>query len=487
MPPKGHRSGSTGRLGRTNSSGKIANGLQFTQRDLPVSKHTTATDKGKKAAGGHGTDVRLLPFDFQLVIYTGMQKNTGFQRQVSSQRVQSKEHIPQPLKRAQQPSRQAASTNKGNKPKAGFTISSPAEDDDDEEDDDEWVSSSSGAVTPNHNQDSSDSDPASDNETELTAMIHALSNQPRATANRVSQLQEAQAPELHRVDTARGSDFSPATLKNESPLIPHQVLHVPSHHQEQHQSRYDNVTRPDPPRHHRADSEGVKETHHHHASSRQTSPRTAHSSKRSSRPASTYSSVSTKVDGHRPHPLIRGQSFGAGAGIGLMNPIKPSPLAPVTAAAPPQLSTSPTSSIYEDPKLFLPGSPASTSGGSFHPPGNRRTSISSAHSVSTLPPHTFRAEYARGPAYDRKRTQSAMSNSSSSAALSALSHLPAVTRPPSPQSIVFFPPINPHANVENIHPLLPGPYLNNHLAVLARRVPLRESYDRVIKAKKAMA
>jgi hypothetical protein len=406
-----------------------------------------------------------------------MKKNTSFQRQPSSQRIHSKEHIPQQQpKRAQQPHRQGASTSKGNKPKAGFTISSPTEDDDDdEEDDDEWVSSSSGAVTPNHTQESSDSDPASDNEADLSAMIHALSNQPRATGNRISQLQEAEAPELQRVDTARGSDFSPATLTNDSPLIPHQAVH-----------HNNAVSRPDPPRHHRADSEGVKETHH-HAPSRQTSPRTAQPSKRSSRPASTYSSASTKADGHRPHPLIRGQSFGAGAGIGLMNPIKPSPLAPVTAAAPPQLSTSPTSSIYEDPKLFLPGSPASTSGGSFHPPGNRRTSISSTHSVSTLPPHTFRAEYARGPAYDRKRTLSAMSNSSSSAALSALSHLPAVTRPPSPQSVVFFPPVNRHANVENIHPLLPGPYLNNHLAVLARRVPLRESYDRVIKAKKAMA
>ncbi|KAH6914194.1 hypothetical protein BKA70DRAFT_1260687 [Coprinopsis sp. MPI-PUGE-AT-0042] len=450
-------------MGRTNSSGKIGNGLQFTQRDLPVPKHTTATDKGKKAAAGHGSD-----------------KNTGFQRQHSSQRVQSKEHIPQPMKRAhvQQPSRQGATNSKA---KSGFTISSPTEDDDDEEeDDDEWVSSSSGAVTPNHPQDNSDSDPASDNEAELSAMIHALSTQPRASAatgNRVSQLQEA--PELQRVDTARGSDFTPATLKNESPLAPHQAVH-----QEQHHARYDNVPRVDPPTHHRVDSEGVKETHHH---SRQTSPRTAQPSKRSSRPASTYSSASTKVDGHRPHPLIRGQSFGTGGGIGLMNPIKPSPLAPVTAAAPPHLSTSPTSSVYEDPKLFLPGSPASTSGGSFYPSGNRRTSISSTHSVSTLPPHTFRAEYARGPAYDRKRTLSALSNSSSSAALSALSHIPAVTRPPSPQSVVFFPPINPHANVENIHPLLPGPYLNNHLAVLARRVPLRESYDRVIKAKRAMA
>jgi hypothetical protein len=39
--------------------------------------------------------------------------------------------------------------------------------------------------------------------------------------------------------------------------------------------------------------------------------------------------------------------------------------------------------------------------------------------------------------------------------------------------------------VEMIHPLLPGPYLNNHLTVLARRNPIKESFDRVIQARQA--
>lgn len=60
------------------------------------------------------------------------------------------------------------------------------------------------------------------------------------------------------------------------------------------------------------------------------------------------------------------------------------------------------------------------------------------------------------------------------------------TRPASPQAIAFFPPVNPHANIEAIHPLLPGPYLHNHLTVLARRTPIRESFDRVMRAKNAV-
>jgi len=125
---------------------------------------------------------------------------------------------------------------------------------------------------------------------------------------------------------------------------------------------------------------------------------------------------------NKPHPLIRGTSYSHLA-----------PLAPVA------VTTSPTSS-----------SPTSTH--SEHPP-DRRLSFSSV---------------------ERVRVQSAMSS---------LAQLPAVTRPPSPQTVVFFPPNNPHNNLENIHPLLPAPYLHNHLTTLARRTPIRESYDRVIKAK----
>ncbi|KAJ7287383.1 hypothetical protein C8J57DRAFT_1495834 [Mycena rebaudengoi] len=176
----------------------------------------------------------------------------------------------------------------------------------------------------------------------------------------------------------------------------------------------------------------------------------------SSRPTSSHSMFNKPE--LRPHPLIRGQSFG--------QPLtaKPSPLLPV--AVTPQtdiiggkLSTSPT--IYSSP----PTSPLA-----------RRTSISSTRSAATvavLPPR------AQPP---RTRT---LSTASSSAAFSSLTHLPTHSRPPTPQMIAFFPPANPHVHVDAIHPLLPPPYIHNHLTVLARRTPIRESFDRVLKARQA--
>jgi len=172
----------------------------------------------------------------------------------------------------------------------------------------------------------------------------------------------------------------------------------------------------------------------------------------------------------RPHPLIRGHSHG------YLNLVpKPTPLAPLTIIA-----DQPTSA----PNGQLSGSPASVKSTGASPeahtafPLQRRTSVSSARSVATLPAHSSIVQ----PSHDRART---FSMTTTSSALKSLVHLPSVTRPPSPQLISFFPPVNPHINIEAIHPLLPGPYLHNHLTVLARRAPLRESYNRVIQAKMA--
>jgi hypothetical protein len=188
------------------------------------------------------------------------------------------------------------------------------------------------------------------------------------------------------------------------------------------------------------------------------------------RPPSTHS-ISGRSDNVRPHPLIRGLSQGF---LGPM--IKPSPLAPLTVIADEPSSASDN---------HLPSSPESirtaiTSPGGYSAdtPEERRGSISSARSVSTLP-----VQSAGLPS--RPRTLSTKSMTASTTALSSLAHLPSVTRPPSPQQVSFFPPVNPHLNTEAIHPLLPGPYLNNHLTVLSRRMPLRESYDRVIQRKLA--
>lgn len=212
-------------------------------------------------------------------------------------------------------------------------------------------------------------------------------------------------------------------------------------------------------------------------------PRTSSQSqsKRSSRPPSTRS-ISSRLEPHlRPHPLIRGQSYGH------VGNIKPAPLAPLTVRPGPQPTSSAPQSLSDGLRNQLSTSPTSihtvsSSAEAPYPSHDRRTSFSSTRSVTTAP--TIVREPAK--AHDRSRTASTMSASSSSAALSALAHLPSVTRPPSPQTIAFFPPVNPHLNIEGIHPLLPVPYLNNHLTVLMRRTPIRESFDRVIRAKQAL-
>ena len=325
----------------------------------------------------------------------------------------------------------------------GFTIASPSENADDDDDEDDWVSSESGAATPN--QHDSDSETASEEELpRIPPPTHQVGFLPRNESS------------LARVDTARPSDF------------------------EQHLQR--STPRPRTPPQERE----LEALRHHHA---RQSPRPKHNS----RPPSIHSIQSRNEHPLRPHPLIRGMSHGH------LTPVpKPSPLAPLTVlpfdTELPQVSSSPTS-VHDSVRNYLSSSPTSlkTSSGSpvsadlshsarYPPSQDRRTSFSSARSVNTIPTQTT---IIREPpwTHDRTRTLSTMSSSSLSAALSSLTHIPSVTRPPSPQSIVFFPPANPHANVEAIHPLLPVPYLQNHLTVLSRRTPIRESFDRVMRAK----
>lgn len=125
----------------------------------------------------------------------------------------------------------------------------------------------------------------------------------------------------------------------------------------------------------------------------------------------------------RPHPLIRGQSFGQ---PNLTLTPKPSPLLPIAvtrdADVSGTLSTSPTASLASPTSPFPVGSVL-----------GRRTSISSNRSVATVAtPHKTQAHSVREA---RHRTFSTLSTASSSAALSSLTHLPAVSRPPTPQMI----------------------------------------------------
>lgn len=359
---------------------------------------------------------------------------------------------------------QKANATKAN---AGFMITQTAEDEDDE---DEWVSSS-GAQTPN--QDDSDSDTASEGDSIPQELLSQL--QRAQLGQQHPQAARIQEP-LSRVDTARQSDFDvtkAAAAKQAPTQMPFPTtnsdLNVPSERNSHYAEQGRDQSQPHLSSDH-ADM-SARETNHARTVSRQT-----HQPKRQSitRPPSIHS-VSSRLDGMRPHPLIRGHSQGH------FNIVpKPAPLAPLTVISDPP-SSAPDSNISTSP-VSVRTSATSPGGYTAEFPNHRRSSVSSARSVSTLP-----AQYTTTPAapYDRTRTISAMSTTPSTTALSSLAHLPSVTRPPSPQQISFFPPVNPHVNIEAIHPLLPGPYLNNHLTVLARRTPLRESYDRVIQAKTA--
>jgi hypothetical protein len=196
-------------------------------------------------------------------------------------------------------------------------------------------------------------------------------------------------------------------------------------------------------------------------------------SKRSStsRPPSMHSITSTS-GGLRLHPLIRGQS----SGNSVNNSPTPAAVAPLTVtsdAVTAQLSSSPQQSAPV--RVSSPTSMRISSDSSPSPP-HRRPSISSLRSANNL---------LAAHQTDHHRTLSTMSSSSTNSmtVLSSFAHLPVATRPSTPQKVVHFPPSDRNTHPGTIHPLLPPPYMNPHLTVLAHRIPIRESYERVIRAK----
>ncbi|KAF8444701.1 hypothetical protein L210DRAFT_3502209 [Boletus edulis BED1] len=190
------------------------------------------------------------------------------------------------------------------------------------------------------------------------------------------------------------------------------------------------------------------------------------------RPPSTHSITSRSEAPLRPHPLIRGQSFGQGV------PMTPKvvPLAPLTVTS--EASPGP------DQTEKLSTSPSSVRTTYAQSAPNRRTSVSSVRSVATLPSQPQIQSHILGRAHDRHRTLSSISSNSSSSvqALSSLAYLP-TTRPSTPQYTAHFPPASISASFEAVHPLLPPPYLSAHMSILTHSSPLKESYDRVIAAR----
>ncbi|KAK1225245.1 hypothetical protein PQX77_007771 [Marasmius sp. AFHP31] len=464
MAPKGGHRAALRPHSRTSSATKLNSNLQFTQKE-PYSKHP------EKPKLKNGYDGHTRP---------------------NASRVPSKDQIAPPIKR---PAPAPAT-----KSKPHFTIVGTGDEDGDE---DEWISSESGVTTPNPLNSSGSEDEldtvaagATPVETRRNPLHHERTSQApskkKPDTNYNGQLR-AETP-VPRVDTLRVAGFDSHTTPPETSTAPQGHHHSPSLVSESRAGVPAFSTTPtnstsQPVKHaekpEKIRTESMVPTAQFESSSldaRPTVPRPSTKRQASTRPPSTYS-ISSKVDHSvlRPHPLIRGQSFGQPS-----TPTRSTPLAPLTTsdAASIKPSSSPPNSlkslaspstISASPTSPYPQSATVTS----HP---RRTSVSSARSVATLPVPSSVREPTKS-SRDRNRTLSTISQSSSSAAISSLAHLPTVTRPPTPQMISFFPPINTLHTVEGIHQLLPPPYLANHLTVLAHRTPLRESYDRVLKAK----
>ncbi|KAH0827942.1 hypothetical protein J3R83DRAFT_3579 [Lanmaoa asiatica] len=437
MAPKAHRAGATG-LPRTHSrssstgSSKAALNLHFTQKDPTLPKQP---EKTKKAGHGHDSHSR---------------NTSPLPRVNSTARVASREHLqahryaPPPTQRQQ-----------GGKTKGGFTLASPPVDDDDE-----WVSSESGVVTPNSIDSNSGQTPV-DQRKSIPTGPPVDEFIPRPDTPR------AQPQSLSRVPTIRAPDtpVKSSVTAARGPQALQTAAAPPSSH-----------TEPAPQAQHLFTEPRIMETR-----SANTSPihRTHHSShKRLSmtRPPSMHSTTSRSEVPLRPHPLIRGQSFGQGVPM----TSKVVPLTPLTVTS----EASPVSSPGRDQTDKLSTSPSSVRTTCAQSAPNRRTSVSSVHSVATLPSQPQIQSHFLGRAHDRHRTISSISSNSSSSvqALSSLAYLP-MTRPSTPQYIAHFPPASISVGLEAVHPLLPPPYLSAHMSILTHRSPLKESYDRVIAAR----
>ncbi|OAX34144.1 hypothetical protein K503DRAFT_869117 [Rhizopogon vinicolor AM-OR11-026] len=424
MPPKTHRAGLPRTHSRSSSGGSSkALNLHFTQRDPTPTKQAEKTKKNGLVHDLHPRNTSPHP-----------------SRVNSSARLASREQPPPAqVQRHVPPSNQRQTTGK---PKTGFTLNSQADEDD------EWVSSESGAVTPS----GLDFDSG---RSQTPVEPYKLSSPTDPPIEEPVHRPETPIAQLSRVPTIRPP--SAATLAARvSPALT-------SKHQEEHSlSQHPPESRILGTR-----SENTSPIHRSHPHKRQSV----------TRPPSTHSTASRNDAPLRPHPLIRGQSYGHTA------PVTPRmvPLAPLTItseAAPAQLSTSPPQDVED--KISTSPSSIKTA---HAPSSNRRTSVSSTRSVATLPTQAHMQPHFK-VMHDRTRTLSSISSHSSSSvqALSSLAQL-STTRPSTPQYTSHFPAASLYANLEAVHPLLPPPYLSAHMSILAHRSPLRESYDRVTAAK----
>ncbi|KAI0769681.1 hypothetical protein BD413DRAFT_613715 [Trametes elegans] len=449
-------------------SSKLGLNLQFTQKDPAPQR---VSDKGKKSAHFHHEPAART-------------SSSQFLRNNSGVRVHSRDNLqPAALRRAPTPN--GVTKQNGSKQKVDFSISSP-----DEDDDDEWVSSESGAATPADGSDPENTPVEQPKVRPPNSHAHGQHEETNSTsahdaAHDVA-TPKAAPPPLPRVDTARGSQLSlPSTARDHCVQQPQPQEHMASTHirdDRRHPEPDIQISAPTPPV-----SKARSETH----SPPRRSPDIAPKRQSMTRPPSVHS-INSKSDAPplRPHPLIRGHSYGQGFAA------KPAPLAPLTTVLPDSASGQ-MSATSTSPSSLRAGSPTSIRTASGSPnlssPSTssiahrqlRRTSTSSTRSTATLPAQISASDKHSSRAnHDRQRTLSTISSSSSIAALAnfALRSTPSPPRTPV-QITAHLPPPEQTAALESIHPLLPPPYLSAHLTVLAYRNPIAESYDRVIRAK----
>jgi hypothetical protein len=523
MAPKthgAHRAG--GGLTRTHSRGSSGGGsklglseLRLTQKEPPPPRYP---DKPRKNSHLHLEVCSQYAKDHSDVLPVVIAQGNGhgrssahIPRTSSSVRVQSKEHVnPSALRRAPAPS--------SSKQKVGFTISSPSEEPDDEE---EWISSESGAATPSHE---------SDVEEVVTPVVEKPKPKlpPNALPNGFAKddhpTPRADPTALPRIDTVKPAnspvpgpapishDYAPppqaapsaqpvakpgppaAQPASAPPPVP--LARIPTPPVPESQLV---VRTPSPPSSLQSLPAVTKARSETHSPPRR-SPDTR--KRPMTRPPSTHSiSSSSAAQALRPHPLIRAHSAGYGA---LLGPAKPAPLAPLTSSEqiPAQIpTTSPTSYRAVSPTFSMQNNTASPVLSQPSPTDSeaskqlRRQSLSSRSSGATAasghPLHgsASHSQFGKASNHDRQRT---MSSSSTFAALSNLNlgMRPAPSPPKTPLQhlVVHFPPADQQAaQLEHVHPLLPPPYINSHLTLLAYRNPLAESYERVTRAKQAQA
>ncbi|KIJ67864.1 hypothetical protein HYDPIDRAFT_25329 [Hydnomerulius pinastri MD-312] len=442
MAPKA-RASATG-LPRTHSrsssggSSKAALNLHFTQKDPAPPKQPEKPKKNGYAHDSHSRNTSPYP------------------RVNSTARAASREQLQAQGQRYAPPPNQR---QQGGKAKAGFTLSSPSVDDDDD-----WVSSESGAATPS----SVDSDTGrSQTPVDQRKALPAAAAPTDESVYR-AETPRAQPQSLSRVPTIRPPEppaKTPFAVSASRAPQPSQVAPPVTQAEQTLQSEL-LFTEPRVMETRSENTSPVHRGHHHRSHKRQSV----------TRPPSTHSVTSRSEAPLRPHPLIRGQSFGQNM------PMTPRmvPLAPLTVTS----EASPVSSPILEPHERLSTSPSSVRTTYAQPGSNRRTSVSSVRSVATLPSQAQLQPKQFSRAHDRNRTLSSMSSNSSTSvqALSSLAHLP-TTRPSTPQYTSHFPPASFSVNLEAVHPQLPPPYLSAHMSILTHRSPLKESYDRVVAAR----